>query len=92
MSEAAAPSVNASLQLLEIELPPAPGTILRVLARDGDEVFPGPEGFKLGEGYTVSAGGELWRAILETVTRHDDVGGTEMVLRVERRSATGAVP
>ncbi len=79
------PTMKVSLELLEIELPPAPGTILRVLARDGDEVFPGPGGFKLGEGYSVMANGELWRAVLETVTRRDDVGAAEIVLKVEGR-------
>jgi len=72
------------ITLEEMELPPCPGSLLRVTVNDeGHGGFFGPDGPCLGWGYSVRVNGELWRGILETVRAVG--GGSEITVRIEGR-------
>ena len=74
------------LRLEEFELPAGPGSLVRVLVNDGGHgEFFGPEGPRLGWGYSVKVNGDLWRGVLETVTAVP--GGSRVTLRIDGRYA-----
>lgn len=72
------------LKLEQIELPPAPGSLITITVNDaGHGEFFGPEGPVPGWGYTLKVNDGRWRTVLETVTSVE--GGSRATFRIEGR-------
>lgn len=80
------------LRLEELELPVGPGTLLRITVNDdGHGDFFGPEGPRLGGGYTIRVNDDRWRAVLERVTAAAD-GRSRVTVRIKGRYGEDCQP
>jgi hypothetical protein len=72
------------IRMEEIDLPAGPGTIIRLYVNDaGHGEFFGPDGPRLGWGYTLKVNDDRWRAILVAVTAWKE--GSVATFRIEGR-------